>query len=88
MTAIRWASGLIALLCMVLVLVRMRADGVLVLATVFVAVWFWSCGVFSRAFWVADAGTSERLAVVDEEIRFADSVGRDLDRLTRGFWTR
>jgi hypothetical protein len=81
MVTVRWALGLLAALCIVLVLVRLRADGLLLLGTGFFGCWLWSCGVFSRTFWVADAATSARLSAVDESIAFAESVASDIDAL-------
>lgn len=48
---IRLASGLLMVLCLVVVWVTLTANGVLVAATVFAAIFLWSCGVFSRSFW-------------------------------------
>ena len=53
MTLIAWASGLLALLCVVLVVVTLRANGLLILATIFAAVFAWSVGAFNRNFWSA-----------------------------------
>lgn len=48
---IRLASGLLTVLCLVVVWVTLTANGVLLLATVFAAIFLWSFGVFTRAFW-------------------------------------
>lgn len=83
MTAVRWTLGVLTVLCYVASLFRMQADGVLLLATVLFVAWLWSCGVVSRAFWIADAETSARLGAVDEQVRFIESVRADVVRLEK-----
>lgn len=51
LTLIAWTSGLLTLLCVVLSLIFMVANGLLILATVFAAIFAWSIGAFSRSFW-------------------------------------
>lgn len=48
---IRWASLLLTLLCVALTLVTLRANGLLVLASLFLAVHLWAAGAFTRRFW-------------------------------------
>ncbi|MGF3055651.1 hypothetical protein [Microbacterium sp. YY-01] len=48
---IAWAALVLALLCLVLVVVSLRANGVLLLGTGFVAVFVWAVGGFTRDFW-------------------------------------
>ena len=64
---VTWATGVV--------------NGVAVLMVLFLVVFLWSCGAFSRAFWVADDVTSERLTVVDEQVRFIESVRATAARL-------
>lgn len=45
------ASLLLTVLCLVLVVVRMQADGVLILATVFAGVHVWAIGAHRKSFW-------------------------------------
>lgn len=45
---IRLASGLLMVLCLVIVWVTLTANGVLLAATIFAAIFLWSFGVFSR----------------------------------------
>lgn len=45
---IRYVSLVLTILCVIVVWVTLRANGVLLLATVFCVVFAWSCGVFSR----------------------------------------
>lgn len=80
-TGIAYSSLFAAVSAVVQAWVSMRADGVLVLGTVCFVVFLWACGVFTRAFWMADAGLSARLSAVDEDIRFADDVRADIARL-------
>lgn len=54
MITLRWASGLLTILCVVLTLARLTVDGVTVLALVFLLVFTWSMGAFYREFWVKD----------------------------------
>lgn len=51
MPLISWASALLTLLCVVLALVVGVANGLLVLATVFVAIFTWSVGGFKASSW-------------------------------------
>ncbi|MDA4893266.1 hypothetical protein [Microbacterium resistens] len=44
-------SLLLTVLCLVLALVTMRANGLLLLATVFAVVFSWAVGGFTRGFW-------------------------------------
>lgn len=78
MVTIRYAAGLVAVVCWVIVLITLTVDAVAILGTVAVAVWLWTFGVFTWAFWFGDAETSARLAVVDEQIDFAESVEADI----------
>lgn len=48
---IGWLSLLLTVLCLVLALVTMRANGLLLLATIFAVVCAWAVGFFNRAFW-------------------------------------
>lgn len=48
MPLIRLASGLLMVLCLVVVWVTLTANGVLLAATIFAAIFLWSFGVFSR----------------------------------------
>ncbi|UGS27616.1 hypothetical protein K8F61_05350 [Microbacterium resistens] len=48
---IAWVSLLLTLLCLVLALVGMRANGLLLLATVFAVVLVWAVGGFRSDFW-------------------------------------
>lgn len=83
MTALRWALAILAFLFIAAAWVRLQADGVLLIGTVLFVAWLWSCGALSRDFWVADDATSARLAAVDEELRFTESVKADLELLDR-----
>lgn len=48
------AAMLLAVVSFVLwVVVSREADGLLLLVTIFVAVWFWAAGVYKRKFWSA-----------------------------------
>lgn len=49
---IAWAALVLTLLCVVLAVVVGRANGLLVLATVFAVVFAWAVGAFTRWFWV------------------------------------
>lgn len=75
---IAWASLLLTAVCLLVVVVTMRANGILVLATLFAAVFAWAIGAFTRSFWVADERTSSRLDDVDREIAFVESVHAEL----------
>lgn len=81
MVAARYATGMLALLCFVIVFARMTADAVLILGTVFFVAWLATFGVFTWAFWFGDTNASARLAAVDAEIDFEDAVLADLDSL-------
>lgn len=81
MVTIRYAAGMIAVLCWAVTFVTLTVDGVTVLATLMVAAWLWTFGVFTRRFWVADAATNTRLAEVDESLDFEASVLGDLSHL-------
>lgn len=81
MTTIRYAAGMLALLCWAVVLVTMTADAWIIIATALTVLWAWTFGVFTWAFWFADAATSERLAAVDEALDFEASVLGDLSHL-------
>lgn len=48
---IRLASGLLTALCLVIVWVSMTANGVMVIATIFAAIFLWSIGAYTRGFW-------------------------------------
>lgn len=48
---IAWIALLLTLLCVVLAVVTLRANGLLVLALIFAAVFTWAVGAFSRGFW-------------------------------------
>lgn len=81
MIAARWASGMLAVLCFVIVLVRMSADGVLVLGTVFFVAWLATFGVFTWAFWFPTEEVSEQLSASDQELDLIASVQADLAAL-------
>lgn len=81
MMTIRYAAGMLALLFWAVVLLRWSIDGWAVLATLLTAAWLWTFDVFTRAFWFADAATSERLSAVDEALDFEASVLGDLSHL-------
>ena len=80
---IAWIALLFTVLCVVIAVVTMRANGVLILAGVFLAVWVWAIGAHRWSFWFADEEMSGRLGAVDEQIDFADSVMADVERLGR-----
>lgn len=67
---IRLASLVLTLLCVVVAWVTVRANGVLVLATVFAAIHLGSWGVFTRAWWVSD---DPEYARIDDEL---DELGK------------
>lgn len=48
---LQWSSGLLALLCVVLAVVALQANGLLVLATIFAATFAWSVGAFRSGYW-------------------------------------
>ncbi|WP_181158123.1 hypothetical protein [Microbacterium sp. MYb64] len=48
---IAWVALLLALLCVVLAVVTMRANGLLVMALIFAAAFAWAVGAFTRGFW-------------------------------------
>lgn len=50
---IQYVSVLLALLCVVLAFIFGVANGLLVLATIFAAVFAWSVGAFNKGFWSA-----------------------------------
>lgn len=52
-------AALLTLICVVVAWVTLTANGVLVLAVVFLAVTIWAVGGFRRAFWVG-RGPSDR----------------------------
>ncbi|WP_295103182.1 hypothetical protein [uncultured Microbacterium sp.] len=81
MVTIRYAAGMIAVLCWVITFVTLNVDGVTVLATLMVVAWLWTFGVFTRRFWFGDAATNTRLAEVDESLDFEASVLGDLFHL-------
>ena len=83
MVAIRYAAGMIAVLCWAVTFATLTVDGVTVLATLMVAAWLWTFGVFTRRFWGADAATNTRLAEVDESLDFEASVLGDLNSIDR-----
>lgn len=68
MTALRWAVGVLAMVCGIGVGVRMEADGVLLLGTVLFVVWLATFGVFTHEFWFGDDEMDARLAEVDEDL--------------------
>lgn len=51
MPLISWASALLTILCVALAFVAGVANGLLVLATIFAAIFAWSVGAFTRSFW-------------------------------------
>lgn len=81
MVAVRYAAGMVAVLCLVITFVTLTVDGVTVLGTLAFGVWLWTFGVFTRDFWIADAETSARLSAVDESLDFEESVLGDLSHL-------
>lgn len=80
---IAWAAFLLTLLCVVLAVVTMRANGLLLLGTVFLAIGVWATGAYRWSWWCADDETSRRLTAVDEELDFIDSVITDVEQLDR-----
>jgi hypothetical protein len=48
---VRYVSAVLTLLCVVVAWVTGLANGVLVLATIFAAVFAWSVGAFRASFW-------------------------------------
>lgn len=80
---IAWAALLLTVLCVVLAVITTRANGLLILATVFLVVWVWAIGAHRRSWWLADDATSRRLDDVDQDIAFIESVDADLAALTR-----
>ncbi len=78
MTTLRWASGMLALLCVVLAFVAGVANGLLLLATIFAGVLAWSCGMFTAGFWVTSDPVFGR---VDDQLDFTSSVMADINAL-------
>lgn len=74
MPLIRWASGLLTLLCVVLAVITGVANGLLVLATIFAAVFAWANGAFTSGFWVAE---------MPDELDFIESVQADINTLDK-----
>lgn len=68
MIVLRWAAGVLAMLCGIGVGVRMEADGVLLLGTVLFLLWLATFGVFTRGYWFGDDEMDARLAEVDEDL--------------------
>lgn len=58
-----------------------QADGLLLLTTIFLLVFFWAAGVFTRRFWDADAATSQRWSAVDDQVDFVHSVEVDIESI-------
>lgn len=81
MAAIRWASAMLAILCWTVTFVTCNIDAVTILGTILVAVWFWTHGVFTWAFWFGDAATNAQLAATDDEIAFTEAVAADIRSL-------
>lgn len=48
---IAWVALLLTLLCVVLAVVTVRANGLLVMATIFAAVHAWAVGAHKKNFW-------------------------------------
>lgn len=48
---IAWIALLLTVLCVVLAVVTMRANGLLVLALIFAFTFAWAVGALTRAFW-------------------------------------
>ncbi len=74
------ASFLLTLLCVVLAVFAGVANGLLVLATIFAAVFAWAVGAFRRGFWVAidPYDSSSRLDDLDGA-RISRAEGGDHD---------
>lgn len=51
MTTLRWLSGLLGFACLLTTVIRLRVDGVTVLAVLALLTWLWLLGVFHRSFW-------------------------------------
>lgn len=79
---IAWAALLLTLLFVVLAVVAGRANGLLVLATVFAGVFVWALGAHRASWWVADEEASRRYDAIDAEIDFVDSVLSDIGSLS------
>lgn len=63
------ASVLLAAVCVVITVVTLKANGVLVLGTIFAAVALWAAGVFRVSSWIEDEETSRRLSAVDADLK-------------------
>lgn len=83
MVTVRYAAGMVAVLCWAVTFATLTIDAVTILGTLAVAAWFWTFGVFTRAFWFGDAATNTRLAEVDESLHFEASVLGDLHSIDR-----
>ena len=83
MVTIRYAAGMIAVLCWAITFITLTVDAVAILGTLAVAAWLWTFGVFTVAFWVGDSETNDRLAAVDDSLDFEESVLGDLDSIDR-----
>lgn len=81
MVTVRYAAGMIAVLCWAITFITLNVDAVTILGTLAVLAWFWTFGVFTWAFWFGDAATNTRLAEVDESLDFEASVLGDLSHL-------
>lgn len=80
---IAWVAFTLTVLCVVLAIIAGRANGLLVLATLFLFTGIWAIGAFRATWWVADPATSRRLDTLDAELDFIESVQADLATLTR-----
>lgn len=80
---VAWTAAVLALFCVVLAVATMRANGLLVLATLLAVVHAWAVGALRASFWVADAETSARLTAADEDIDRVESAVADIRALGR-----
>lgn len=78
---IAWVAALVTVACVAAAVVTMRANGLLILAMAGLAVFVWAVGAHHRDWWFEDDDTSRRLAAVDAELDFIESVRGDLRSL-------
>lgn len=88
MIAVRYAAGMLAVLCWAITIVTLTINGVTVLATLAVVVWLATFGVFTWGFWFPTEEVSEQLSASDQEIDFIASVQADLAALDQDGNTR
>lgn len=63
---IRHTAGIIVAACVAYVIATARADGVIALGILALAVWLWTYGVFTAAFWMIPARVEDEPSRLDQ----------------------